>query len=318
MRMSRPGVLLGIVLAAGAAPASAAVLALAPVANANDLHIIDVATSNATLLEASSCCAVQAGAVAADTVDHRVLFLANDSSGAQLYRFGYGVGATLTSVPISPGVRVTHLAYDAAHARLVGFAAVGGGGVDVVTLDPGSGTVTVTGAPANCCVLRAGVVAYFGGAGVLYGVGRRSGDTTDQLLAFSVDDGALQDAYDLGDEIVSQLVADGASLYALSYAQSTGLLRPALLTFAPAFALTPIGGGTSDCCFVLAGPAAIDHAAGALVASTRPLGATGANFAIRAFSLSDGSVSTGNAVPAIGLFEDGAVLFDRIYADSFE
>jgi len=271
------------------------------------------------VLEAASCCAVQVGSVTADVVNHRVLFLANHAGGsADLYTFGYGISASIAAVPVSAGVRVTHIAYDAANARLVGFAAEDAGGIDVVTVAPATGTVVSIGAlgPA-CCTLRAGVIAYQPATATLYGVGRRSTDLNDQLLAFSAVTGLLQNAYDLGNERVAQLIADGSTLYALSYAQDTALLRPITLAFTPSFHVTPIGAGVSDCCFVLAGSAAIDHASNTLVALTRAISSSGP-FAIRTFSLSTGAVSVRSTLAAMGLFEDTAVLFDRIFADSFE
>lgn len=301
-----------------AAPAFAAVLALAPTTRGDSLHVVDVATRNATLLEAPSCCAVQAGSVAADAATHRVYFVSNDSAGAQLYTFAYAAAASVSAQPLSAGVRITHLAWDTGHARLAGFAALDGGGIELVTVAPGSGNVTVTGTLGpDCCTLRAGAIAYAAAdGGTLYAVGRRSDDAGDQLLAFSVDGATLLHAYDLGNERVAQLVADGGALYALSYAQDSGLLRPALISFAPAFALQPLGPGAGECCFVLAGPAAIDHAAGTLVTLARTFVSN--QFAIRAFLLSNGRMVTGNSMPALGLFEDSAVLFDRIFADSFE
>lgn len=310
--------LLFATVASGVLPAAAAaaVLALAP--HGKNLHVIDVATGNSTPLEAVSCCAVQAGSVAADVANDRVYFLSNRSDGADLYTFGYGVSASVHSIAITSGRRVSHLDYDPQRSRLVGFVAEDAGGIDVATVDPTSGNVVVTGALGpTCCTLRAGISAYNAGADLLYAVGRRSSDSADQLLVFSASGGTLQNAYDPGDERIVQLVVDGSSVYALSYNQTGAVLRPALITFSPTLNVAPIGAGTSSCCFVLAGPAAIDHANNALVVLTRASAADG-QFAIRAFSLTDGSVGIANAATAMGLFEDNAALFDRIFADSFE
>ena len=98
---------------------------------------------------------------------------------------------------------------------------------------------------------------------------------------------------------------------------ATATTRVGTFAFAPAFQFNAIGSGAGDCCFVLAGSAAIDHANNALVTLTRASSTTGA-FAIRAFSLASGTVMLGKTVQAMGLFEDSAVLFDRIFADDFE
>ena len=302
-----------------ATPALAAVLALAPTSRGDNLHVVDVTTHNSTALEIASCCAVQSGSVTVDATNHRVFFLANRAgAAADLYTFAYGGVASVNSVPTSSAEHITHLAYDAPNTRLLGFAANDAGGVDMVRITPGTGTVVVAAAlgPA-CCTLRAGVIAYQPGTSTLYAVGRRSTDTNDQLLAFSTGSGTLQNAWDLGNERIAQLIVDGSTLYALSYAQDTKLLRPGTFTFVPAFQFNATGAGTSDCCFVLAGSAAIDHANNALVALTRT-SATSGPFAVRAFSLSTGNVTVGSTLQAMGLFEDTAVLFDRIFADGFE
>jgi len=175
--------------------------------------------------------------------------------------------------------------------------------------------VTATTA-SDCCTLRAGVVAYQPGSGTLFAIGRRSGDSTDQLLAFAVGGGGLQQAYDLGGERVVQLVADGGELYGLSTAAGSDALRVGRFSFAPTVAFVPYNSGASGCCFALAGPAAIDHATGVFAALTRADSA-GAPFLIRTFAAS-GAPLTGNAVAALGLFEDDVRLLDRIFADSFE
>jgi hypothetical protein len=315
-RLAHTGALLAL---ACATPALAAVLALAPTTRGANLHVVDVATHNSTALEATACCAVQSGSVAVDATNHRVFFLANHAgAGADLYTYGYGGVASVSSVATSTAQHITHLVYDAANTRLLGFAANDAGGVDMVTLTPNTGTVAISGALGpTCCTLRAGVIAYQSGTGTLYAVGRRSTDTNDQLLAFSARYGTLQNARDLGNERIAQLLADGSTLYALSYAQDTKLLRPGTLAFAPAFQFNVIGAGTSDCCFVLAGSAAIDHTNNTLVALTRASSTSGP-FATRAFSLSTGNVTLGSTLQAMGLFEDTAVLFDRIFADGFE
>jgi hypothetical protein len=298
-----------------------AVLALAPTARGNNLHVIDVATRNSTVLEATSCCAVQAGSVAADVANDRVFFLSNRSNGMDLYTFGYGASALVSSIAITSGRRVSHLNYDAQRSRLVGFVIEDAGGIDLATIDPVNGNVVVTGVlgPA-CCTLRSGVSAYAAASDRLYAVGRRpesSRGTGDVLLVFSVNAGTLLNSYALGSESILQLLIDGSTVYALSYNQTSTTTRPATITFSPGLVLTPIGPGTSSCCFALTGPAAIDHAHNTLVALTRSTASTGP-FSIRAFSLSDGSMTTGNSMSAMGLFEDNAVLFDRIFADSFE
>jgi hypothetical protein len=61
----------------------------------------------------------------------------------------------------------------------------------------------------------------------------------------------------------------------------------------------------------------IDHATNRLTAVTRASSTSGP-FVVRGFSLSSGAVTVGKTLTAMGLFEDSATLFDRIFADSFE
>jgi len=302
--------------AALCAPVAAAVLALAP--HGDNVRVVDVTTGNVTVLEAAGCCAVQTGSVAADVANDRVFFVANATSGAQLYTFPYGVGGTIATAAITPNANVSHLDYDSVHARLVGFAASDDGGIEIVRIDPANGNLTVTGALGpDCCTLHSGISAYFAASDVLYAVGRRSIDSSDQLLAFSASGGTLLNAYDLGSSRIVQLVADPGSLYALVYDDANVTLHAAAITFAPAFALTPIGIGASDCCFVFAGPGTIDHANGAIVTLARSASSF-VPFTVESFSLTSGSATAGKALGAFGLFEDTAALFDRIFANDFE
>lgn len=303
-------------IAAVSQPVPASVLALSPTA-AGNTTVVNVDTHDALLLQIPDCCAVQSGTVSADPANHRVFFIATDGGVATLYTYVYGIPASVDSIGLGTGQRITHLVYDPLRVRLAALIADDGGGVDLATLST-SGGVAVTGALGpDCCQLRAGVAAYDAAADIFYAVGRRATDSADQLLAFSIANGTLLAAYPLGGESVSALLLDGSTLYALSYDATSDALRAATITFTPGFALTPIGAGASGCCFVLAGPAALDHARNALVALTRASTSAEA-FAVRAFSLADGTVTPGNALSANGLFEDSVPLSDRIFADDFE
>lgn len=299
-------------------PATAAVLALAPTATGDALHVVDVQTLNATLQEAASCCAVQVGSVTADTANQRVFFVANSAAGADLYAFSYGASMAITSVPISAGMRISQLSYDRFRSRLVAVITDAAGGIALATVDPATGNVVVIAdLGPNCCTLREGVAAYLPRFNKLYAVGRRSGDSEDQLLAFDLSTGTLAQNTALGALQVAQLVADGNTLYALSYDPAVDSLALDLVSTDPTLGITPIGSAVNKCCFALAGPATIDHANNTLVALVRPT-AGSTQFAIMTFSLNSGAFTQGNSVPAMGLFEDTATLSDRIFYDGFE
>lgn len=298
--------------------ALAAVLALTPNVH-GDVHVIDTESLYSSIAQAADCCAVQAGSVAARPGNDRVYFIANDGV-AQLFALDYGLPGSVASIGIGGGNRISHMAYDALRQRLVALLVADNGTTSVGALDPASGIVTITGVlDPDCCVLRSGVVAYSANADLLYAIGRRSADSTDQLFAFAVTTGTLQAAYPLGTAVVAQLLFDNGTLYALAYDPPTDTLRPATITFAPGFALNTIGTGSSGCCYVLAGSMARDGEHKTLVAITRASSASAAPFAIRSFSLANGSATIGNALTANGLFYDGnASLLDRIFADGFE
>jgi len=313
---SRIAALALFALAAATNHALASVLALSPVGTDNT-YVVNVDTHDAVLLQIPHCCAVQSGSVAADTLNHRVFFIANDGGFAALYIYTYGVPSSVDSIGLGSGQRVSHMVYDPLHQRLAAIIADDSGGIELATLARASGVVVTGVLGPDCCQLRAGVAAYDAVADIFYAVGRRSTDSADQLFAFSIANGTLLAAYPLGSESVSALALDGGLLYALSYDAATDALRAATITFTPGFALTPIGSGAAGCCFVLAGSIALDHTRNALVALTRASTSAEA-FAIRAFSLTDGTVMQGNALNVNGLFEDSVTLSDRIFADDFE
>jgi len=296
--------------------AFASVLAVGPT-DIGSIAIVDVDSHDQVPLEIEACCAIQTGTVTADKANHRVFFIAADGGVEQLYTFVYGIPASVDSLGLSNGQRVTHLVYDPVHLRFAALVADDAGGVDPAIVSM-FGRVAVTGTLGpDCCSLRAGVAAYDAAADLFYAVGRRTTDSTDQLFAFSITQGTLLASYPLGSESVSTLLLHGGVLYALSYDAATDALRAATITFTPGFALTPIGSGAAGCCFVLAGSAALDHARNTLVALTRS-STTIEPFAIRSFSLADGTVTQGFALAANGLFEDTVPLSDRIFADDFE
>lgn len=321
--MKRPNLLrlLAWLLCLATLPSAASAVILAVTPNAQgDLHVVDVNSLNSSVAQSANCCAVQTGTVSAQAASDRVYFIANDNGVARLYTFEYGMSGTVASVAISAGYRISHMAYDSLRQRLVALLSADDDTTQLATLDPASGNVTVTGAPGSgCCMLRSGVIAYAASSDLLYAVGRRSTDTSDQLFAFAVTTGTLQAAYPLGTATIAQLLYDSGNLYALSYDATADTLQPARISFSPGFALNTIGTGNSGCCFVLAGSMAFDPANNALVAVTRSSATPASPFVIRSFSLGDGSATIGNPLTANGLFYDRyANLVDRIFADGFE
>jgi hypothetical protein len=301
------------------APLRAAVLALAPTDDGDAVHVVDTQTLNATLQQADACCAVQVGSVTADTVNHRVFFVSNNDDGsADLYAFSYDASMAISSVPITAGARISQLHYDSVRGRLVAVISNDDDSISIGEVNPATGTVTTLSLLGpDCCKLRAGVAAYDPGANMLYAVGRRSSDTDDQILAFSGATGALTQNGSTGGLQVSQLIVDSGSIYALNHHPLTNTMALELVTTSPGIAITPVGSDFVECCFASTGAATIDHVNNAFVALVRST-TSAAPFALMSFSLSSGVATSGNIVPAMGLFEDTAVLSDRIFADGFD
>ena len=155
-------------------------------------------------------------------------------------------------------------------------------------------------------------------------VGRRSGDSGDQLLRFAFAGGTSPEAWPIpGDRIVALAFdTQSGSVYALarSALDVTYLARVTWTTPGTPVTLTAVGSAPASCCYVAAGPAAIDGAgsARALYALTRNAQAPAA-MSLSAFNLASGAQTTANAsMRGYGLWFDAAASFDRIFADGFD
>lgn len=227
----------------------------------------------------------------------------------------------------------TALAFDASTSRLVGVVsdatALTTAVAQVFTATTSNGTAI--GLPnfldtnAGCCRFSAGIAAWRASTHELFMVGRRNGDSTDQLLRFDFSASSPgPDAYPITDERVAALAIDSAdgSLYAIarSVLDVSHLARVTYSTPGTPATLSAIGSAPADCCYVASGPATIDGvgSARALFALTRNATTPGA-MRLSSFNLASGAPLVVNAaMDGYGLWTDPAASLDRIFANGFE
>lgn len=283
---------------------------------------------------------IEAGAATADA-DHDLVYVAAnaDPTGpvagapANVLASAYGYAPLPSgSLQAPAGFYFVALAFDAPASRLVGIIADSSGAATarlfVVATNAGTalGAPTYVEASAGCCRFISGVAAWRAATQELLTLGRRVGDTEDQLLRFDVGTGvSLPDAYPIagGDRVVALAVdANDAKVYALarSVLGFSYLARVTWSTPGTAVTLSAIGSAPSACCYVAAGPATIDGSgsARAFYALTRDAGVPAA-MQLSRFDLASGNpVVVNAAITGYGLWSDPSVLFDRIFANGFD
>jgi len=342
--MSPPSLLaraaLCVLPAFAALPASARVLTLSRQDDANAI-VRDAASGDVTsgvLAASSGRLLVPLGALAADDA-HDLLYVAlapDPAAGppaTPLAVVAYGsTPLPGGSVALPVGADFAALAFDAPGSRLVGLF-VGPGGsapAQVFSVATHGGTMfdpPVTAPVATgCCRFASGIAAWRAASEDLLMVGRRDGDSEDQLLRFDFAKGAaLPDAYPIaGDHVVSLAVdaADG-TVYAVlrSALDFTYLARVTWSAPGSPVTLSAIGSAPATCCFVGTGPGAIDGAVGARAMHVFGKDATApAAMQLYAFDLASGNPTIANAATdGYGLWTDGAaVVDDVIFADGFD
>lgn len=282
---------------------------------------------------------VEGNALAAD-VAHDLVYVATlpDPAGAAagsahpLLAGAYGSALVPSGSMQAPaGLYFAVLAFDAPSSSVVGLVSdpTGATAMQVFALPTNGGTAFgVPGymaAAPDCCSLVRGVAAWRASTRELFAVGRRTGDSEDQLLRFDVGTGsALPDAYPIADDRVVALAVDAldGSLYALarSVLDFTYLVRITYTTAGMPVTLSAIGSAPAACCYVASGPAAIDgiDAARALYALTRDAQAPAA-MQLSRFDFASGNPTVVNAaIEGYGLWTDMDAALDRIFADGFE
>lgn len=296
----------------------------------------NVATS--TLTSPQGRLLIEPGALAADA-DNDLVYVGVNQDPAGLgaglpatVRVGqYGnVAPPMGMLDAPDGRYFAALAFDAPASTLIGVLA------DTATVTPASAqivSVTTNGGSAfgtpvlldtqpDCCRFVSGIAAWRASTRDLLMVGRRMGDTEDQLLRFHVDSAATLAAYPITDDHIVALAVDAQTgdVYALarSTLDFTYLARVTWSTDGTPATLSAIGSAPAACCYVAAGPAAIDGATRALFALTRNASAPGPMQLSRFDFASGNPLVVNDAIDGYGLWSDPAALLDRIFADGFD
>lgn len=266
----------------------------------------------------ANCCAIANGSATFDTLGNRAFFIAQAAGGAELVSFNYLSGAQ-SRLPLSAPYRITHLEYDPGSGQLLALARdPADERVVMLSLDPLSGQLSLRARLTEpCCELKTGVSVLLPGSPTrLLAVGRSGGE--ESLLSFDFSAATSPTVVALPANLrVAELAVHPASaqLFGVGFNESTGLTHAIAFGAPPGFVPTLIGAGSSDCCFVLAGSAAIDRLGNSLAVLGQ---ASGGAPRLQRFSLFDGSRSQGIELQAHALLEDFGVRFGGLFADGFE
>jgi hypothetical protein len=208
------------------------------------------------------------GVVALDSAGGRFFFVASPPSEAdsRLYTFDTTTGTVLLSpVLVGSGTApINALEYDAAAGVLYGLRNPGGGGRQLVTLDPVSGAMTALGTGISTPLPGASGVAALDSAGQrFFFVATPEGESDSRLYSFSTSTGAT---------LSSPVITGSATAFinALAYDETAGQLfalrNPGgggrqLVTLDPATAtVTPVGTGITTSLPSASGVSALDSA----------------------------------------------------------
>jgi len=261
---------------------------------------------------------VSGNAVAVDSAGNRLYFAEPMATGSRINRMNYTAASSFGTLIELPTVRVTHLAYDASPVpRLLVLAKRLSD--DRTVLFP----VVLATATAGSAVelnddFTIGVSAFRGSDDRWYLL---TGIATPALKAVQVDSGTMNSwAVPTGQRIAElEFHPTTQTLYGLVDDAVAGGTRLAELTPAAMLNIDPLGTVDTDCCFVLAGPATIDVAAGRLYAITRDRnGVVPMAPSIVSFGLTDGGQIVEAEMTGNALFSDTNVVFVDLFGDGFE
>lgn len=239
------------------------------------LAVVDQGTGALTPVGAglAGCCttSVLDGALDAAGDTYYAIMTRSGESAPRVLAFDTASGAATASAPLTTTAAINYLAYDDASGQLLALALITSTlTAEVLRIDPATGATTaLNGAIANCCSPVAFDAAYDAANRLLYvAVAYFDSATQPRLLTISGANGALLDDVPLDPAYtVNHLAYDAAAgtLWAVVYAALNDAERLAQL--APTTgAITARGDGAAGCCSLLVTDAALDAAAGVLVA----------------------------------------------------
>lgn len=301
-------------------PAAAEVLALSHDDAADSMTLRDTVSGATSTQAVPGCCEIAAGTVTVDTAGKRAFFISQTPSASELVTFNYATGSS-SRVLVTAGYRVTHMEHDPIGARLLALAR------DQVTeqivmasINPATAVLTVRAAlAAPCCELRTGVSALQLSGGTRFFAVGGAGAATEQLLVFNFDNNTGPVAVNIPNNLqLNDLAINLATnaIVGLAYDLTALMSMPINVGAAPGYAISTIGAGNAGCCYALAGAAAVDRIGNRIVVIGSAEGTSAPR--VQSFSLVDGSLAAGIALPANALFEDFAIVIDVLFSDGFE
>jgi hypothetical protein len=280
----------------------------------------NISTGATTATSVANCCAIAAGTVTIDATSHRAYFIKESAAGSFVVVFNYVNNAT-SQVALSSGYRVTHMEIDAPNARLLALARdLTTDQIVMAEINPVTGVLGVRAAlAAPCCRFKIGVSALTRNAGLRLFVVGTNATAAEQLLVFDFDANTgpqavnIPNGLQLNDLVVHPITG---TLLGLAHDPTALVALPISVGAAPGYAISTIGAGTVNCCFALAGPAAIDRGSNRIFTLGSVYGASAP--VVLSFDLATGTPSTGIALSGSALFEDFGVVAEALFADGFE
>jgi VCBS repeat-containing protein len=265
------------------------------------------------------CCFIATGASARDAANNRQWIGAVDDGTDVLYRFDQN--GDRASLALPEGHRVEALAFFALRGELVALLhdrSLDRRVVQRYAAESGAVVSTAEVAESTGAQLRAGVSTWSASRRAFLVIGRRSVDAAVGLLSIGTN-GQVQYFASPDADATQALAIDPSSgnIFALRHLASTKTTVLHQITLGGAnAAFVAIGGGESDCCFVLAGTAAVDG--GQFRAFAYPIGSVTPT--LYRFDLATGLASPlPTTAPSAGLHVDAALPITAfLFRDGFE
>lgn len=312
-----PRCLLALACAGWVPFVAADVFRYGPTADESGQQVENLSTGSAA--NGGPAALIASNAVAVDAASNRLFFAQPSGTGTQIRFLNYGATSEPSNLLTVPDQRITHLEFDAAPApRLLALAIRNSDDQRVLTpilID----SLTIGTAMPITGDLVTGVSAFRASDDRLFAVSRSG--TSQNLLSIDANAGTQ----------IALAVPNGSRIVELSMHPSSGLLfglvdqegdqstYVSLLGVGASLSIDLRGTADTDCCFILAGPSAIDSSANRLYALTRPRSGTAPVLpVVTSFDLNTGGRSLEGFARANALFADSGVALPELFSDGFE
>jgi hypothetical protein len=256
----------------------------------------------------ADCCFIASGVSSLDP-DGGVFFfmgrrMSDGADDFRIWSLDLGTGAAAANPLVPAGNNYNFLEFDPSSGTLYAVVFDTGAAEErLVEIDPATGALTPVGAGiADCCLIPSGVSALDPAGGVFFFVGRRMSDGADDFRIWSLD-------LATGGVVANPLLPAGnnwnflefdpssGTLYAVVF--DTGTAEERLVEVDPATgALSPVGAGIADCCFISSGVSALDPGDGEFHFMGRRMSDGADDFRIWSLDLATGAVAANPLLPA--------------------